>query len=548
MRRESRPDASPLTNRSVNAQSSNLANGLRKSKGNTKVPEPAPSVNFSDSDDESQVNGDENADSFEQIQPEYDADDFAGDDDTVMSHQAAQLDESDHNDADLDGVSIMAPEPPPEPPRRPEQPNATSKAKAPASRNISRVEDTTHHDEINGQEPAPKAKRTGRPTKAQRKANEDAEEQRPPKKAKTSAGQTSREVEATGNPEIDNIVEDYASRKGGSKARSLHVLKREKPADSATTRSGRRVVKPLASWKNEKCLFGDEGISEGRWIPCSTMTGVLRAEESDSEYKKSKKGRGRASKKSKTKSAESDDDDEDVDAWEQEGGVLHGYIRKWDAEVQAGVDEEEVLGKLCLHFGSRIWHTLTLDVDIAYAPSGIETKDVKDSTFRFAKLLSSPFLGSGIVELPPGGVKRPKNSKKMHMVFYVCQGRVQIDISGVQFSAGKGCVFQVPRGEFHKTVPFGSLEGLSVSPLTILSGNYYSFANAHGRNVRLFFTQGCVPENGSPAPDDLKQTPIEGDSATEAGQTGPRTKGRPKGSKGAKAKDKGPKQKAGTKA
>jgi hypothetical protein len=35
----------------------------------------------------------------------------------------------------------------------------------------------------------------------------------------------------------------------------------------------------------------------------------------------------------------------------------------------------------------------------------------------------------------------------MHMVFYVCNGRVQIDVSGVQFSAGKGCVFQVPRGK-----------------------------------------------------------------------------------------------------
>lgn len=33
------------------------------------------------------------------------------------------------------------------------------------------------------------------------------------------------------------------------------------------------------------------------------------------------------------------------------------------------------------------------------------------------------------------------------MVFYVCHGRVQVDISGVQFSAGKGCVFQVPRGK-----------------------------------------------------------------------------------------------------
>ncbi|KAL4881509.1 hypothetical protein BJY04DRAFT_60359 [Aspergillus karnatakaensis] len=35
----------------------------------------------------------------------------------------------------------------------------------------------------------------------------------------------------------------------------------------------------------------------------------------------------------------------------------------------------------------------------------------------------------------------------MHMIFYVVNGRVLVDISGVQFSAGKGCVFQVPRGE-----------------------------------------------------------------------------------------------------
>lgn len=76
----------------------------------------------------------------------------------------------------------------------------------------------------------------------------------------------------------------------------------------------------------------------------------------------------------------------------------------------------------------------------------MQTREVKDSTFRFAKLLSSSFLGSGIVELPKGGVKKPKNSKKMHMVFYVCHGRVQVDISGCRFSVGKGCVFQVPRG------------------------------------------------------------------------------------------------------
>lgn len=68
-----------------------------------------------------------------------------------------------------------------------------------------------------------------------------------------------------------------------------------------------------------------------------------------------------------------------------------------------------------------------------------------------AKLLSYSFIGSGIVEIPPKGVKKPKNSKRMHMVFYVSHGRVQVDMNGVQFTAGKGCVFQVPRGEQSRT-------------------------------------------------------------------------------------------------
>jgi mannose-6-phosphate isomerase-like protein (cupin superfamily) len=88
----------------------------------------------------------------------------------------------------------------------------------------------------------------------------------------------------------------------------------------------------------------------------------------------------------------------------------------------------------------------TNEVEIAYAPSGVETREVKDSTFKVAKLFSQSFMGSGLVELPPNGVKRPKNAKRMHMIFCVCQGRVQVDINGVQFTAGKGCMFQVPRG------------------------------------------------------------------------------------------------------
>jgi centromere protein C len=167
--------------------------------------------------------------------------------------------------------------------------------------------------------------------------------------------------------------------------------------------------------------------------------------------------------------------------------------------------------------------------DIAYAPSGIETRDVKGATFRFAKLLSSPFIGSGIVELPPGGVKKPKNSKKMHMVFYVVYGRVLVDISGVQFSAGKGCVFQVPRGT--------STRALDPFEANHLSGNYYSFANTYSKDARLFFTQGCVPTEGDETPGSAsKADALDGESNTPPARPKATSgKGRPKGKQKAAA-------------
>lgn len=121
------------------------------------------------------------------------------------------------------------------------------------------------------------------------------------------------------------------------------------------------------------------------------------------------------------------------------------------------------------------------------------------------------------------------------MVFYVCHGRVQVDISGVQFSAGKGCVFQVPRGESHFPWLLGSYQ---VTDTRIPSpGNYYSFANTHQKEARLFFTQGCVPdenENEDDTPqmshDAGPESEFEADTpAAPVHIPAKKTKGRPKG-------------------
>ena len=75
--------------------------------------------------------------------------------------------------------------------------------------------------------------------------------------------------------------------------------------------------------------------------------------------------------------------------------------------------------------------------------------------------MTLPFFGSGVVELPPQGFKRAKNSRKMQMCFFVHEGKVMVDVGaqgeGVeanQFAIAKGGCFVVPRGEL---IPFSSI-------------------------------------------------------------------------------------------
>ena len=86
---------------------------------------------------------------------------------------------------------------------------------------------------------------------------------------------------------------------------------------------------------------------------------------------------------------------------------------------------------------------------MAVAPKGFREllKDVKNQNFKYAKTIALPFFHSGMVELPPGGQKRIKNSRQNHMVFWVFAGRVQVTINGAPFSIGSGGMWQVPRGE-----------------------------------------------------------------------------------------------------
>ncbi|KAJ5726518.1 uncharacterized protein N7483_007875 [Penicillium malachiteum] len=485
--RSSRQEPSPLTARSINAGVSK-----QKSAQRTKVQEePTTLPEFSDGE------GDENANSF---LPGDDQDDsFGAGEETVMHDEdVPETNGQDQSDAESDLSQSTELEPEPEPAPAPQASSSKTK-KGPAKTQKS-------------EKPA-----KGRPGKKPRTQDEEEVEARPPKKQKTSKAQPVEQEPL--DPELNKVVEDYAQRSGPLKGRSLYILKRENPADpsSTHTRSGRASIRPLAYWRNERCVYGDPEVADGERYPLSTIKEIVRTEELEPDRKKKGKRAARPGKGKKRRAEESSDEDEEADGWEKEGGVLHGYIPRWDPKSQTSTKEEDV-------------------IDIAYAPSGIETREVKDSTFRFAKLLSSSFIGSGVVELPPEGVKRPKNSKKMHMVFYVCHGRVQVDISGVQFSAGKGCVFQVPRGRSKST----TLKLWSPTDKYI-TGNYYSFQNAHKKEARLFFTQGCVPGEGEeiatkskPA---VQDSEFEGEGEAESEESSSKAtkaRGRPKGKQKAK--------------
>ncbi|KAI1941363.1 mitotic fidelity of chromosome transmission- protein [Ophidiomyces ophidiicola] len=355
-------------------------------------------------------------------------------------------------------------------------------------RNEARVES----EEIIPKENSVAPKKRGRKPGATREEFADVKEyvepSRPAKRTKTDTSKVNTaglQMSVEQEKELNQVINNITKRDGPLRQRSLHILKKETPSDDTVrhTRSGRPSVRPLAFWRNEKCVYGTGDTEVGQRFPLSTIKEIIRIDDPEPVFIRSKKKSSKKKSKLKTERTESSDDEaEDVEPWETDGGVFYGPVHVWDSELQAGTQEEEIM-------------------DIAYAPLAIQTQEVKGSSFRFAKILSTPFLGSGFVEMPPGAVKKQKNSKRMHMVFFVYRGRIRVNVSGLEFSAGKGCVFQVPRG------------------------NNYSFENDYGTPAAIFFTQGCIPldeegnvDTGAPAPpllDPSQQPPQENQEQQE---------------------------------
>ena len=235
---------------------------------------------------------------------------------------------------------------------------------------------------------------------------------------------------------------------------STYALRATTPFEDATTRSrsGRNVIKPLQYWANESRIYR-HGEIEG--IVRANEVNIPKRRSNGAGTKKGKKVLGKRldELERRLESIEEEEggsgdaayisEDRDVierDEWEETLGVLAGSVARWDSATQTAVpitSDEDLVQE-----------------DLAFAAPSIATRPVASGLFNYAKILTMPFFGAGLVEVPPGGFKRAKNSRKMQMVFFVHEGKVTVEVGvgggreGTVFAIAKGGCWSVPRGEF----------------------------------------------------------------------------------------------------
>lgn len=250
------------------------------------------------------------------------------------------------------------------------------------------------------------------------------------------------------------------------KSRGLVINRREVPGDSSAiirTRSGRHSFKPLAYWRNEHVDYEYEedefvadhapksfkGSSAGevrkRKFVLPTIKEVVRVQEEVVDFSRSRgrgtKRGGNAAAGGGSRRAQKDEDPSPPEPWELNPGILGGDVVTWYPQHEfhppALDDEVEVQEK-----------------QLAISGRAIRTQKVKDAAFRYAKTVNEGFFGAGVVDLPPGAVKRPKNSRKMFMTFFVYTGRVLVTVNETVFRIGRGGMWFVPRGMFHHSIHY----------------------------------------------------------------------------------------------
>ena len=183
--------------------------------------------------------------------------------------------------------------------------------------------------------PAPATPRRGRPKKARTEVSRDERAEQPaapsPAPAQLSKGKGKKPTE--GDPNVQMKATKKASNKPSSvrarsASRSRFNPRSETPANddgALLTRSGRHSIKPLASWRGERFVFGDRtteslpGIKE-----------IVRVDEVIEERPKQKNRYKKSQSRAKSQLEEVEEEDEEKDDWERDAGIMNANVMDWD--------------------------------------------------------------------------------------------------------------------------------------------------------------------------------------------------------------------------
>ncbi|KIV99114.1 hypothetical protein, variant [Verruconis gallopava] len=327
-------------------------------------------------------------------------------------------------------------------------------------------------------------KKRGRPAKRKMEVHEDTEqdvpattetgkaseaEQRAAKRAKHSRKKTTKTgTPKERDPNVSSFKKPEIPPKTGTGSRwdesmwasSRNMSRLRDPTPSAEalvgrTRSGRQVIKPLNHFANERAQYGRDGTL----LAVQTAETVERQVTSRSRSRASKRASSKAPSRRAASRARSgvdetimEDDGEsdsvEMEEWEASGEMIHGEVNDYDPLRGTATDEY-------------------FETELAWGPNSVPLLPVHSAKFGFAKLLSMPYFGSGLMDFPVGGYKKPRNSGKTSLHAFVHTGKVFVRISGrTEFMVSKGGSFHVPRG------------------------NLYEIQNVANVPARLFFAQG----------------------------------------------------------
>ncbi|KAB2573021.1 Centromere protein 3 [Lasiodiplodia theobromae] len=372
-----------------------------------------------------------------------------------------KIEEGEETEPDTEPEQEPEPEPEVEPESEPEPASPPAKKKRGRPKTGSKPD--VHVDEPEEpvqlpERPAKKAKKapaSKKPPPSQRGPNARVTSKKDSAKNK-SKGKQKEDMPPPPLPPVSQTSSqpESSQSRAASQARSLQILRQGTPFEDVgakTTRSGRISTKPVEYWRNERIEYGHDG----------TKKEIIRAEDVEETKRPAARARPRKRTTKRSESAIEEEPEMELEEWEINEGQFQGWVNGWDEKQNIIIDE-----------GGR-------HEELAYSAVKLQTREVAGANFRYSKILGTPFFGAGMVDIPPHGSKRSKNSRRMYMAFCLLSGKVSVTVGDNEFSISKGGVFMVPRG------------------------NFYSITNDNEVPARIFFAQGCEvapePEQATPS-------------------------------------------------